>query len=42
MKIPYANELIINMGLGYPKTCVYQLIFHNSSKIAFVTTPTTL
>ena len=27
IKIDYANEIIHNMGLGYPKTYVYQFIF---------------
>ena len=27
MKIEYANELIINMELGDPTTCIYQFIF---------------
>ena len=27
MKIIYANEFILNMGLDYPTTCFYQFIF---------------
>ena len=27
MKIEYANYFILNMGLGDPTTCVYQIIF---------------
>ena len=27
MKIQYENEIILNMGLGDTKTCVYQFIF---------------
>ena len=30
MKIQYENELIQNLGMGDPTTCVYQVIYHKN------------
>ena len=30
MKIQYENELVIKLGIGYPKTFVCQFIYHEN------------
>ena len=32
MKIRFANNFIHKLGIGYPKTCVYQLIYNEKDK----------